>query len=288
MLNDKDGGDFSITEKLQILLESGADPNIIWHGYTSLHLAILNLKPCSLKLLLDYGANVDVCTADGLNPLSLAFGNIPHSDTRLRGRFEIASLLLDRAFDLETLNASSKEPPLHALIRNSHDNGGKPLMADPGERAYWVERRTELAQKAVAMGVNIESTNTEGQTPLSYAIRLHELEMGKVMISLGARVNTQDSKGRAPLHHAISGSPSDIHIIRWLLSAGADVNQQDFEKHTPLFEAAILDRETRIIRLLLDVGANHDFEDQTVLKRIRQVQNRQRLGERLLSRFKST
>lgn len=292
IFHDKEGGDFSATEKVQLLLEAGADPNFIWHGYTSLHLAILNLKPCLLKLLLDYGVDVNICTANGLNPLSLAFGNIPHGDTKLRGRFEIVLLILDRAFDLEVLNAPSIEPPLHALIRSSHESRTKSVIADSGEWAYWVdktawiERRTELAQKAVAIGANIECRNTKGQTPLSYAICLQELEMAKAMVSLGAKVNTQDENGRTPLHHAISGNPSDVQIIRWLLHTGADVNQEDFEGRAPLFEAASLDLGRSIIGLLLDVGANHDFKDEIVMKRIRRVQNRQRLGERLLSPFK--
>lgn len=110
--------------------------------------------------------------------------------------------------------------------------------------------------------------------------------MAKAMVSLGAKVNTQDENGRTPLHHAISGNPSDVQIIRWLLHTGADVNQEDFEGRAPLFEAASLDLGRSIIGILLDVGANHDFEDEIVMKRIRRVQNRQRLGERLLSPFK--
>ncbi|MBN2013235.1 ankyrin repeat domain-containing protein [candidate division KSB1 bacterium] len=70
--------------------------------------------------------------------------------------------------------------------------------------------------------VEINSRDSDGDTPLHILIRRNDVHGVEVLISAGANVNAAGDMGEMPLHVAIT--MRNLEIIQLLLSAGADVN----------------------------------------------------------------
>ncbi|XP_071732599.1 acyl-CoA-binding domain-containing protein 1-like isoform X2 [Rutidosis leptorrhynchoides] len=74
----------------------------------------------------------------------------------------------------------------------------------------------------------------------------------------GISVDTKDSEGRTPLHWAVDRGHTDVAEL--LLSKNADVNIKDNEGQTPLHYAAVCEREA-IAELLVKASAGISIKD---------------------------
>lgn len=73
-----------------MLLRRGADPNILVNGLSALHVAVGLEAPLNIRftrLLLDYGGNPDIASAEGLTPIHVA---------AMWNRVNCLKLLIDR------------------------------------------------------------------------------------------------------------------------------------------------------------------------------------------------
>ena len=226
-----------------------------------------------VRLLLDYGANVNVHDNDRNTPLHFAVSG---------GCLEIARMLLERKADVDILNNKGLTP-LHRASKGWHD--GYPdivrLLLDYGANAnaHDDDRNTplhfaaskchlEVTRMLLERKADIDSLNSNGLTPLHRASEgWHEGFLGVVQLLLyhGANVNVHDNDRNTPLHFAASeGHPE---VVRVLLEHKADVNAMNKEGLTPLhrtFER----RRGDIARLLLNHGADtkvHDKSGNTLL-----------------------
>ncbi|GAF80317.1 unnamed protein product, partial [marine sediment metagenome] len=93
-------------------------------------------------------------------------------------------------------------------------------------------RRTADVEKLLANGVDVNSRDRAGMTPLHLVAFLGHIKTAKLLIVHGADVNAIDDKGETPLHLAADGG--QLEIIKLLLDAGADVNIKTNERKTPL------------------------------------------------------
>lgn len=84
-------------------------------------------------------------------------------------------------------------------------------------------------------GINIDTCNDYGWTPLFYAVRSKRTETVKFLIEKGANVNAQDEGGKTPLHVAVNGNSTNI--IGILVKAGADTELKDKSGNTARFVA---------------------------------------------------
>ena len=87
-------------------------------------------------------------------------------------------------------------------------------------------------------------------------IKMKKKESAEHLIEKGAKVNSQNSQGVSPLMFAIAMLP-DEDFIKYLIKHKADVNHKDMQGNTPL-SGAIAMRRNKIVQILLDSGADPD------------------------------
>ncbi|MDF1762255.1 MAG: ankyrin repeat domain-containing protein [Oleibacter sp.] len=97
-------------------------------------------------------------------------------------------------------------------------------------------------------GVNINTADQFGRTPLLEAIDNGSTEVAVILVSSGANVNHKDIRGETPL--SLSVAKSDVKTTAQLLDAGADVNAVDKQGNTVIFNAISQDNEA-LVKLLL-------------------------------------
>lgn len=112
-------------------------------------------------------------------------------------------------------------------------------------------------------GININEQNKYHYTPLQLCILLNALELVTLLIDLGADPNITtiaDYVPKVPLNMAISSG--NTRIIKSLVDAGANIDLQDSCGLTQLHEA-VLSEDTVIAELLLSLGAKADIKTNT-------------------------
>lgn len=102
--------------------------------------------------------------------------------------------------------------------------------------------------------------DTQGLTPLIWAVQLHHNEVTKSLISFKADVNMTDAEGMSPLMYAANSE--NYEGVKLLIENKADVNAQDNGGHTALM-FSVIRCNTPITRLLLENGAVTSIKDKS-------------------------
>ena len=139
---------------------------------------------------------------------------------------------------------------------NSRDNYGKTPL-------HWA-RDQETAELLIAYGADIDARDEYGHTPL------HDADNAAVvntLIAHGAEVNVTDISGDTPLHQVIkflwyTGRSELVPVIEELLAHGADCDARDDDGRTALHYAG----SVALARLLIDHGADVNARDNEGLK----------------------
>lgn len=103
-----------------------------------------------------------------------------------------------------------------------------------------------------------DSQNEAKLEAIHECAREGEIDKLHKYIGDGVSVNLQDSEGRTPLHWAVDRGHTNI--VELLLSKSADVNAKDNEGQTPLHYAAMCDRED-VAEILVKQNADRDVKD---------------------------
>ena len=150
--------------------------------------------------------------------------------------------LAGRHFELGQMlhrNKSSVEPRGH--IENT------PLHS----AAYYGD--FEMIQVLLECGVDVNSKNNVGSTPLDFASlggRHNEPRVARLLIEYGANPNTRDMVGLTPLHRASKGGRTEV--LRLIIEHGASVEVKGGRGRTPLDVAS----GEEVIKLLSEYLAN--------------------------------
>ena len=91
----------------------------------------------------------------------------------------------------------------------------------------------ELINQHLETGVDVNSKDEIGFTPLHYIASGSQLEIAKLLIDKGANVNAKDLDGGTPLHAATPSNQS-TKIVELLVQKGANVNAKNNNGETPL------------------------------------------------------
>lgn len=108
-------------------------------------------------------------------------------------------------------------------------------------------------------GVNFESLDHTGCTPLLHAVKKKDGVMVGILLQKGADANSRGNFYNTPLVQATEGG--DEQSVRLLLEAGADIEAKDAFGRTPLCLAVGEELES-VVRLLLRKGANVEVKSE--------------------------
>ncbi|KAL8931113.1 MAG: hypothetical protein Q9208_000217 [Pyrenodesmia sp. 3 TL-2023] len=254
-------------------------------GPSALHLAAMNDEVASVRVLLEYGADIECKEPSEGTPLMCAITN--HST-------ETAWLLVERGAHIgnKTFDAvrwASPIPFLQLLLNHGADiDSGRyrqlkwRVSCGDVETVRWFLRKgapvdiksrrngRTLLLDAVASGsvdtielllrhgADFSIRDRLGHTILHAACGAGKVAMLKRFLELGTDIEATNSEGSTPIQMAIQMGRSGC--VELLLENKADADKRDQVGHTPLM-AAIARGLTKIIHLLVDAGAKVDLQD---------------------------
>jgi len=139
-----------------------------------------------LRLLLEYGADVDSRNKYGETPLHGASWN---------GKLDAGQHLVEYGADINARNEDDWTPLFHAVFHG----------------------HTEFAQMLIIRGAVINARSVFGSTPLHVAVRRGDVQAVRLLLVHGAAVNTRDNRGWTP-----SRWKSTEEIVKLLTVYGAE------------------------------------------------------------------
>lgn len=166
--------------------------------------------------------------------------------------------------NLEVIKFLSKYVLIKNLIKIDNGNG-KTLLMYASEH----DSDMDIAQILVNNGDDINAIDSEGETPLHYAVKSNNLKMVKYLLDCGADINLIDIRGMTPYTLAIKNKTEEMvalienfypnidiqdsygktslmyaaetmepEFVKNLVKKGADVNKEDNYKWTPMMYVA--------------------------------------------------
>ena len=116
-------------------------------------------------------------------------------------------------------------------------------------------RHFQLAQILHRAGSSVDLRGFSENSPLHSAAYYGDIEMVRVLLDYGLDVNSRNIRGWTPLYYAPNSHPNDPGAVRLLLDRGADPNLGTEDGDTPLREASRYGR-VEMARLLIEHGAS--------------------------------
>ncbi len=264
--------DVGNTEMLKVLLEVGADPDSPNRdGQTALLAVARTGNVHAAQLLLDHGATVDVRETWG--------GQTALMWASARRHPQMMELLISNGADV---NARSIDRDYQRHVTAE----GRPKNLDSGGFTPLLYAARENCGACVEVllkhGVEIDSPDPVGVSPLLLAIMNANWDLARQLIMAGADVNQWDMYGEGPLFTAVDlrnridggrasidplNATTGLAVVKLLLERGADPNMQLFFKPanirgetntrgaTPLIRAAG-NGDVEVVTILLEKGAD--------------------------------
>ena len=215
-------------------------------GWTALMLAVRNSNTNSnvetIKLLIKYGANLNLQTNDDYSALMLA---TMYSNTD--SNIETIKILVNTGLNLNLQNI----------------NGSTALMM--AARSSNTTSNLETVKILLDVGANINLRNNNGWSALMGAARNSNtnsnIDTVKILIEFGANINLQTNDGWTALMMAASNSNTDSNIetVKILIDAGANLNLQNNNGWTTIMFAVHFSNtysNIETVKLLIDTGAD--------------------------------
>jgi ankyrin repeat protein len=290
-------------DAVKSLLLKKADVNATQvDGTTALHWAVRSDDLETADLLIRAGANVSAANREGVTPMQLATVNgstamiekllkagvnanaslSKFGDTALMlaartGKPDAVKVLLDNGAKVNAVETWGGTTPLMWAVSERHIDAVKLLLAagaDVNARSYFVPsahgRGFEGAvPEAPKPDQKVDELAGGWLTPLMFAAREGDLEIGKMLAAGGADLNAIAGDGKDALGLAVFNGQYDF--ASFLIDNHVNVNHADAQRFTPLFWA--VDRRNMelgtngfpwtvttdplpLIKKLLDAGAD--------------------------------
>ena len=178
--------------------------------------------------------------------------------TSMRNLFpENDNLIEDREFSrlhkavlkLEHCDLEQEVKAYSSILDSTDTDGFTPLI--------WAARRGD--RKAiwtlVKAGADVNFQTNYGASALYYTVKFCDLESVKALLNAGANPCLVNKWGHSPLHHVRYATPSLTEMVASLIDAGIDLNIKDSCGLTPL-HTSTFNNNVEAARAFLDHGAN--------------------------------
>lgn len=242
-----------------------------------------------VKTLLASGSDVNAKDANGNTPLLRAIWN---------KQLEVAKLLIRKGANINIRHRSKKNgsTPLYSAVQSGSPkmvsllikNGAKIHVRENGGRSMltaisfgYFQNKTNkegllaVAELLIAKGVNVDEDNG---APLSWAVRIGNAKMVKLLVSKGADIKRKSKYGDTLLH--VAASLRSMEIAKFLLKKGLDINPINKYGSAPLHHAAVNGR-TELALLLMKKGANLNIKNSKGLTPLQVAEREVRLAKRM-------
>ena len=206
------------------------------NGYTPLMAAVAANQIAIAEKLIKIGANLNQRDMQNRHCLYIAVES---------GHLEMTEMLIKNGADVEKAqrSAGNSMPMLHR-INAGHYN--------------------ELLHILYQAGVNINITDSSGQTALHRAVEVQDRKKVKMLLDLGADPNLPNRQGRRPIDVLMEVAPyTDVSdLVRQLIEHHADTNLSTFVEvqEAPLHVAAREGKEDLVALLLAHNAAVDERE----------------------------
>jgi len=221
---------------IRLLVEAGADVNAIsMTSFGALHKAATAGDAEMVALMLAHGASLDGW--DGSMAMTQAF---------MQGRPDIGRLLVEAGISLadpELVSSMVGTSPCKSLT-------------------------PQIWQQWVDLGMDIDATDSSGQTVLHRSIGYGDLEFMRYLLAGGAAVNVVDDLGSTPLSGAIR--VGNVDVIRLPLEHGADPLHREKESLSPAY-CAVAYASPEIADIVLDAAGLQEDEQLTMVRRAKEL-----------------
>ncbi len=167
--------------------------------------------------------------------------------------FAIMALLVLALFYFTPPTATDQPPVLSENLQPS-----PPVAPITSPLEALMQQQPQLAMKLLEKNTPVDETNRFGDTALTWAANLHQLELLNALLERGANPNHRGSMGRTALHWAAKST--DAPSCEALLDHGAKADIEDDRGETPLFHAARAN-DAKLVGLLLERGAPLEHRD---------------------------
>ncbi len=216
-----------------VLLESGANPDASFDGWTPLQVAAHALDVDAVASLLDAGAPVDSVNSRGWTAVHVAVRS-PEPDERFA---RVLELLVQAGANLDHQDTGLRTPLFVAAMRSD-------------------EARLNLLLDA---GAALDIPDELHWPPLFMSAFNVDLPSVRRLLAEGASPHMQGRLGQGALHLMASKVAADVEgsleIATMLLETGVDVDELDRSQYTPLMYAA-KNNNQGLVELLLEAGAD--------------------------------
>ena len=232
---------------LKILIEYGADINIKNnYGMDPLFYCLFysssNNKVKTMKKLIEYGADVNSKYDNGNNLLV---------NSACKGKIKIVKLLISKGASINVKDKNGRTALMEAIkhgylkIIDILLKAGAECSNEEREKIdYLIKERND-----------INFVNEKGETALLLAVANEDLELAKSLIENGANLKVEDSFNHSLFAKAVLYT-GNKKMIKLFLDNGADINEKmDHDSKTPLLVA--LERGNfALAKFLIKCGAN--------------------------------
>lgn len=233
-------------DEVRRLLMLGVSPDSTNEdGLTALHQCCIDDSEEMMKLLIDFGANVNAKDSEQWTPLHAA---------ATCGHIHLVRYLISRAADLLAVNADGNmpydicedEPTLDYIESEMAKRGITQEMIDETRAANEVMMLSDLRNLNDAGG-DLEFRDEQGATPLHIAAANGYVSVVEFLLDQHVSTDVCDNDQWQPIHAAACWGHPDV--LEMLVQAGADLNARTKNGETPYDICEDPDLKERIVQL---------------------------------------
>jgi ankyrin repeat protein len=196
----------------------------------------------------------------------------PLHASALRGRIEVAQLLVVHGADINS-RSSCERTPLYIASEEGHlefaewllDSGADMNVHGSHQRAPLhlaaTRGRLDLVQMLLNRGAEVQARGgySPQEPPLFSAVEGGNPDVVRLLLDHGADAHIRDIGNNNALH--IAAIHAHLEVAQILLALKLEVNARDASAETPLHRALPVSRKPDFVRLLLDHGADVHIRD---------------------------